>query len=506
VPLPVLNSVGFSRSIWHRTSGAVILAGLVSLLLVGCSSDGAGAPDGATPTTPGPTSVFGETPSPAATADTVAGPTEGPLAGPTPSTPGRGATPKPTSTSGGSATTPATSEPTPEGKSGELTRIGDAVSEIRELHAGGDPNVSLVGKDRIAEELAEDLADPEVLADIADREVLLKLLGLIPQDSDLLEIERNLLEGAVIGLYNHETGELLVLGGGEEVSVKEEAVYSHEYAHLLQDVNFDLSVLFEDAKNDSDREGALQAMIEGEATFVEAIYAARNFAAEDLNELITVDPIDLAILEATPDFLVLTLGWPYTAGFGFVNSIWQGGGMAGLDAAWADLPETTEQIIHPEKYRTNEYPETPPTLPDMASILGEGWSVQSEDVLGEAIISLWLEALGVEAAVAARAAAGWGSDGYLLLDGPVGEIAMGLLIEWDDPGTDGLQFSAAFEGALDADAAFSRITVGDATIARWTGPGGTMAFALDAATGAAGLAVAPTLDAATALLDALVDG
>ena len=348
------------------------------------------------------------------------------------------------------------------------------------------------------------MADPEVLAEIADLEVLLKLQGLVPQDSSLLEIQQALLEGPVVGLYNHETGELLVLGGGEELSVKEEAVYSHEYAHLIQDINFDLSVLFEDAKGDSDRERALEGLAEGEATFVESIYGGRTFLAGELDELLAIDPVVLSVLLATPDFLLSSLRWPYTAGFGFVNSIWQQGGMSALDDIWANLPETTEQVIHPEKYLADEYPNAPPVLPDMVAILGDGWSVQDEDVLGEAYISLWLEALGTETAVAAQAAAGWGRDGYQLLEGPGDEIAMGLLIEWDDPDTDALQFSVAFEAVLDADATFTRLEGGDVTVARWSGPGGVLAFALDGATGVAGVAVAPSVDEATALLDTLV--
>jgi len=474
----------------------------MSLAAVACASDGDDPSDVATPE-PGATagatvSGVASTPEPTSTAGPAES-TSDPV--PTPSTPGRGATLVPTQSTG----TGSQPDPAREGKPGELARIGEVVSGIRELAAGGDPNVSLVDKQRIAEELAEDLADPEVLAEIADLEVLLKLQGLIPQDSSLLEIEQALQERAVVGLYNHETGELLVLGGGEELSVKEEAVYSHEYAHLIQDINFDLSVLFEEAKGDSEREGALQALVEGEATFVESIYGARTFLPEDLDELLAIDPAVLAVLLATPDFLLSALSWPYTAGFGFVNSIWQQGGMSALDDVWANLPETTEQVIHPEKYLADEYPNAPPALPDMVAILGDGWSVQDEDVLGEAYISLWLEALGTETAVAAQAAAGWGRDGYQLLDGPGDEIAMGLLIEWDDPDTDALQFSAAFEAVLDADATFTRLEGGDVTVARWDGPGGALAFALDGMMGAAGVAVAPSMDEATALLDALVD-
>lgn len=446
----------------YRTSWLALLVALVSLLVAACSSDGGGV---------------------AATATSPVAAT---------------ATP--------SATATATPEPTPVilSKSEKLASIGDAVTVIRELPAVGEPNVSLVDKARIAQELAEDLEDPEVLAEIAELDPLLKLLGLIPPDSDLLEIETALLEGAVVGLYNHETGELMVLTGEDGVSVKEEAVYSHEYAHLLQDENFDLSELYESAKDDSERTSALQALVEGEATFVEAAYALENFSLDDVSELIAVDPADVAVLETTPDFLLLALGWPYTTGYGFVDSIWQDGGMAALDAVWLDLPETTEQVIHPEKYLANEYPKSPPELPDMTLILGDGWTVNSEGIFGEAFTGLWLEALGVEHPVAAQAAAGWGRDAYTVLNGPDGQNAMGMLFEWDDPATDALQFSAALEQALDADPTFTVRVSSDAIITSWDGQGGVLSFALDATTGAAGVAVAPTLDQAKSLLGALV--
>jgi len=401
---------------------------------------------------------------------------------------------------------PATSVPVLTGKAAELARINELVSGIRELTSDGEPNVALVDRDRIAAELAEELDDPDVLIEIANLEVLLKLLGLIPQDESLLEIERSLLEGAVVGLYNHETGELLVLADGEELSASAKSVYSHEYAHLLQDVNFGLGDLFENAEQNSERTGALQALAEGEATFIETIYVARQFTDQDRAELFNIDPESLAAFEAAPDFLRLSLQWPYLTGFAFVNSIWQQGGMSALDAVWADLPETTEQIIHPEKYRADEYPESLLDLPDLAAVFGAGWEVRDMDVLGEAVIGIWLEALGVSRDSAAQAAGGWGRDRYVLLDGPSGESAMGLLIEWDEPGIDALQFSTALGRALDDTDGFSSLDSGNATVEIWHGPGGVLAFALDDTSGAAGVAVAPTLDQAMTLLDALVSG
>lgn len=477
-----------------------MLAGLVVLVAAACASEGVIAPSRvATATTIAPT-VLPATATPIG----VPEPTADASTAPVPAT----VTSEPMTPTSTAVATLAPETPTPPvqpsiGRSVELARIGALVSEIRELSEAGTPNVELVDKDRIASELAEDLEDPEVLADIADLELLLKLLGLIPQDEDLLDIERRLLEGAVIGLYNTETGELLVLGDGDEVSVKEESVYSHEYTHLLQDVNFGIKALADEAEDDSERSGALQALVEGEATFIEAIYAGRHFSNDEFAELLVFDPEDIAVLEATPDVLVSLLQWPYTVGFAFVNSIWQQGGMSAIDAVWGDLPETTEQIIHPEKYALNEFPAAVPVLPDLAAALGGGWEERYTDVLGEAFISIWLESLGADGLSAAQAAAGWGSDSYVVLESSTGETAFGVSIEWDEPGTDALQFSTALEQSLDDSAVFGRIERGDVTTALWMGQGGVLAFGLNETTGAAGVGVAPTADEAAALLGAL---
>ena len=505
-----MPSIGQNRSSLYWL---VILAGLVGLVAIACASNAERETGGPTPramptaTIPAPTSTPAPAANPEATpisgARTESTATPAASASATPPV----ATPEPPpATVTAMPTPPATSVPVLTGKAAELARINELVSGIRELSSDGEPNVALVDRDRIAAELAEELDDPDVLIEIANLEVLLKLLGLIPQDESLLEIERSLLEGAVVGLYNHETGELLVLADGEELSASAKSVYSHEYAHLLQDVNFGLGDLFENAEQDSERTGALQALAEGEATFIETIYVARQFTDQDRAELFNIDPESLAAFEAAPDFLRLSLQWPYLTGFAFVNSIWQQGGMSALDAVWADLPETTEQIIHPEKYRADEYPESALVLPGLAAILGEGWAVRDVDVFGEAFIGIWLEALGAVRILAAPAADGWGRDGYVLLDGPSGESAMAVLIEWDEPATDALLFSITLEIALDASAGFNNVDGGDETIEMWNGPGGVLAFALDETTGAAGVVVAPTADQATALLNALVGG
>ena len=438
----------------HRNSWLGILVLMASLLCFTCSSGSSDSGDTTTQSTPTSPPVLSETPLPS--------------------------------------------------KDERLASIGDAVSKIRELPFVDKADVMFVDAGLLAETRAKGLENAEVRADIVDSERLLKLLGLIPLSSNLLEIEARLLELSTSGMYDYELGVLQMLDEGDEVSVKQEVVYSHEYTHLLQDANFDLSELYKSVNGDSDREMALQALIDGEATFVESTYAAQNISVDDVTDLVSVDPKDRAVLQGTPVFLLLSLNWPYSAGYAFANATWQHGGMAALDAVWRDLPETTEQILHPEKYRANEFSKIPLKLPDLTTILGDGWIVTAEDVLGEAGISLWLEAFGVQNSVAAQAASGWGRDAYAVLTGPNGGSAMGLLIEWDEPNTDSVEFSSAFEQAMSTAPMFTKLLNKNVTVDSWDGPAGVLSVALDGITGDVGVVVAPTPELSELMLNVLV--
>ena len=106
------------------------------------------------------------------------------------------------------------------------------------------------------------------------------------------------------------------------------------------------------------------------------------------------------------------LGFPYNEG-----ALWAGA-LAGdplspdfteLDAAFADPPDSTEQIIHLDAWEPLESTD-PVEAPDLASALGEGWEEVEENTLGEAILRMTLEYFGVSPDDASAAADGWGGD------------------------------------------------------------------------------------------------
>ena len=80
-----------------------------------------------------------------------------------------------------------------------------------------------------------------------------------------------------------------------------------------------------------------------------------------------------------------------------------------MDAAYANLPVSTEQIIHPERY-PDDVPQIV-TLPPLTDTLGAGWRLVDENVLGEFGLQQVLQ-VGTSQEDAEIASEGWGGDRY----------------------------------------------------------------------------------------------
>ena len=129
------------------------------------------------------------------------------------------------------------------------------------------------------------------------------------------------------------------------------------------------------------------------------------------------------------------------------------GGWEAVDRAYSRLPDSTEQVLHPEKYEAREVPmEVPLDAGALASAMGSGWSGTPEDTLGEFQLSVWLRENGVKALPANAAAAGWGGDRLAYLRGPDGAYALVLRTAWD----------TAADAAEFVDAAGTAVGDGDA--------------------------------------------
>ena len=121
------------------------------------------------------------------------------------------------------------------------------------------------------------------------------------------------------------------------------------------------------------------------------------------------DASDMTAFRSAPSFIRHTIAYPYINGPQFAYTLFlQNQDFTAVNAAFERIPESTEQVIHPEKYAESEQPLNV-DMPDLAKALGVGWTETHRDVMGELFIrSLLSDRLEPEAYEAA--AAGWGGD------------------------------------------------------------------------------------------------
>jgi len=129
----------------------------------------------------------------------------------------------------------------------------------------------------------------------------------------------------------------------------------------------------------------------------------------------------------------------------FVQTLQRQGGFAAVDSAFRDPPQSTEQILHPEKYTAREAP-VAVQLPELAAALGEGWRQTATDTLGELDLRILIQQFG-DRQTAERAAAGWGGDRYALLEDDAGRAAVAIKTTWDSA-PDAQEFFRAYSDAV----------------------------------------------------------
>ena len=233
---------------------------------------------------------------------------------------------------------------------------------------------------------------PEIMAEemepdeAAAQSRALAALGLLPPGIDLFGLHLRLLGEQAAGFYDPITDEMIVLSDGDLNA--EKYFYSHEVIHALQDAYLDPDDLMEDMDGlNADEALAVIALYEGDA-----VAGSNDYLASDLPlamALLDEAGTDFPELDQAPAAVGVTLLFPYVSGLDFVERLRGDGGWDAVNAAYGDLPASTEQILHPLKYLERDVP-VELALPDPTATLGAGWRVVDDDTLGELQTSLLL--------------------------------------------------------------------------------------------------------------------
>jgi hypothetical protein len=305
------------------------------------------------------------------------------------------------------------------------------------------PKLELRSRDQVRGFLLEKLREPEVVKQIANQEATYKLLGMLPDTLHLTDLFIRVLTEQIIGYYDPKTKVLYVVNGAPEVYAG--ITIMHELVHALQDQYMNLDSL-EHISGDDDKAAAVQAVIEGQATY-EQIYlmagGSGNVAAQlpggwesmraDIREAQKTQPV----FSSAPIVIQETLLFPYINGAEFIRR-YKGQHSAQLPID--RFPVSTKQLMHDSAYFAKP-PDVPSeiTLPPIAGQL-------DQNNFGEFGARLFVYQHTRNQDLSIRASNGWDGDRYALVKTPAGNAVVWVTV-WDSP-VDGAEFTSAIDDVM----------------------------------------------------------
>jgi hypothetical protein len=267
-------------------------------------------------------------------------------------------------------------------------------------------------RERREAEVAAAAADPELAARVR----LWERLGLVPGGSSPERLLGATLDAAATASYD-PLGRRLSVPDWIPLADQRPAL-AHALAHALADQRFGIRDLLRiDLEGrhhlDGDAERARLALVEGDAalTALEVDDPRGALAAGHALPSFTAAMGAAPGARDVPAWLRANAGFTHAGGLAFVARVRARQPWSAVDALWAEPPQSSEQVLHPEKYDARERPLAVPALP-VRELQGDqkiNWRESVTDVLGELGARTWL-ATAAPALIAERAAAGWGGD------------------------------------------------------------------------------------------------
>jgi hypothetical protein len=308
----------------------------------------------------------------------------------------------------------------------------------------------------------------------------LRALDLLPAGTDLRALRARVLEQNIAGFYDERPGRkrLYAVSADRRLTPANQLILSHELRHALQDQYVDLHAALPSSIGDfDDRRLAWLSLMEGDATLVMERFLLRRLPGipEDAGEAsaLVAGAMPMPSIPGAPPVVRDQLVLPYLAGLDFARALWKRGGTQALREAWSRPPESTEQVLHPEKYFAGEAPRAVEEIP-----APPGAGPLSEGVLGEMLTRTLLED-GFE-----EAAAGWGGDHFRAFD-----LSGRTLLAWKsvwDSSRDAEEFGAALRvrfrrthGPAEARSGFSVFRSGGWSLAVGEEGGGVLVLSSD---------------------------
>lgn len=257
-------------------------------------------------------------------------------------------------------------------------------------------------------------------------ETAYRLFGLIADTLQLRALMLDLLTEQVVGFYDPDSATLFGVSGAPPDQLR--IMAAHEMVHALQGQYLPLDSIL-DQRGSNDRATAAQAVLEGQAMVASIGAVTGSDALSDPGIWALFREQARNAQQAMPQFAAAplivreTLIFPYIEGAEFMRW-WAGSPHADTMPYGPRMPESTEQILHPDRYAAGDRP--------LAIAFSEPvGAVLHEDALGELEIRILGAVLAGQEEVAYAVPLGWAGDRYRVSEAPGGP-ALEWLIAFDD--------------------------------------------------------------------------
>ena len=283
--------------------------------------------------------------------------------------------------------------------------------------------------------------------DLADEALVMRAFDFLPPGASHESFLATLTEENLVGYSEPDSVSPIVVSANDREGAFGRWLEIHSLAHVLQVERLGLGQINIE-ELEADARLALRALAEGDAAYLQYLYLEEDYLSPAektaLGEDLNIAPS--GVFSGAPTFLRSNYEFAYTAGLDFVHFLHDAEGYDGVDAAWMDPPQSSEQVLHPERYLSGDAP-LAVSLASLEEVLGDGWRKVDESTFGEFYLREFLQQE-LAADEVDQAAMGWGGDRYAVYwnEGEA-TLLMLLRLAWDTP-EDGDEGAAAITDYL----------------------------------------------------------
>jgi hypothetical protein len=338
-----------------------------------------------------------------------------------------------------------------------VAEVQPAVAELTGFPEGEPIKVAVMTRQELRKYITWSVETGYPNDELGRRGRCLAMIGLLPEDYDLESGMMALVGEQAAGLYDpywKAFNGILNLPPALKSSHYQRLIASHELTHAFQDRMVDILVHAELGLANMDYEYGFRSVLEGIATVVMLAYTedvgvgdirdARSYMRAAFNR--NLGNPGMTATQRTPEYLRELLISPYAEGGAFVEAWYQANPDLMLADLMRNIPASSEQVLHPEKY----FDPDEPTMIDLAGLessVPEGWEVFYTNTLGEFDLLTLFSIHAETSSEAADLAAGWDGLGFIALEDENGQVLMLGSSVWDTE-RDADEFYAGFYAVL----------------------------------------------------------